>query len=503
MRLLTTSFCFSVLSLVGCSGGSSTSPPPAPALAFSLNGNASVDEKNQQITYSIDVSGFNAAELAYSIFGGADSALFSIDSATGALSFTITPDFENPDDDNADNVYDVTVQAGDSSSFGRLSLSITVNNIVEGYSVQRVVSGLNQPLFTTGFTDGTNRLYVLEKPGEIEIIDVNTGLVAATKFLNITNELSSNGERGLLGFALDPDFSNNRTFYVAVTNLAGDSEIRRYQTMQNDPDVADPATSDVILTTPQPASNHNGGSIEFGNDGLLYIAIGDGGGGGDPFANGQDPDTLLGSILRIDVTGDDFPADDARDYSIPAGNPFAAGGGAPEVFAYGLRNPYRVSFDRDTGLMYIADVGQNAHEEVNILDPANDAGVNFGWNTREGVAGYNGGADDPSFRNPVADYSHASGFGRSITGGYVYRGGTDLLRDKYVFGDFIFGRIYALPINQLDPATPLLQDSFEELTTDFTPDFGDINNISSFGTDAEDNLYIVDFDGDVFKVVVD
>ncbi len=492
----------SVILLAACSGGSTPAPQVA-QLAFSINSSVSIDEKTQAIAFTFDVSSFDAAQLSYLISGGTDRNLFSIVPGTGVLSFTISPDFENPQDTNADNVYEVTIQAGDASRVARLNLTVTINNVIEGFQVTRIVSGLNQPLFAAGFVDGSNRLYVLEKAGEIEIVDVSTGLISSTKFLNITNELLSNSERGLLGFALAPDFSSSGTFYVAVTNLSGDSEIRRYQTISGNMDVADPATGDVILTVAQPASNHNGGSIEFGADGFLYIALGDGGGGGDPFANGQDTDTLLGTIMRIDVTGDDFPADTLRDYRIPAGNPFASGGGAPEIFAYGLRNPYRASFDRNTGLMYIADVGQGEHEEVDILDPATDAGANFGWNTREGVAPFNGGANDPSFTGPVIDYTHSGGFGFSVTGGYVYRGGSDLLRGKYIFGDFVLGRVYAAQADQLDTATPILGGDLEELTSDFTPDFGAIDNISSFGVDADNNLYIVDFDGEIFQVAVE
>jgi hypothetical protein len=487
-----------ILLLSACGGSGGSSAVDQIREVFSTSASVNATENGADVSYSVNLSALGNS-LTYSISGGEDRALFGID-ASGVLTFNTPPDFERPEDADGDNVYLVTIRISDGLLFGTLALSVSVTDENEPGRLTRVATGFSQPLFVAAMTDGSGRVYVVGKGGQIDILDPATGAVNGTPFLDISTDVSTNSERGLLGFALAPDFATSRQFYVATTNLSGDTEIRRYEADAANPETTDPSTKDVILQVAQPAANHNGGWLDFGADGLLYIALGDGGGGGDPFANGQDTTTLLGTILRLDVSSDDFPGDALRDYAIPAGNPFVGTSGADEIFAYGLRNPYRASFDTTTGLIYIGDVGQDAHEEVDILDPATDAGANFGWNRREGIAPYNGGADDPSFTNPVIDYSHTSGFGRSVTGGYVYRGPEADLQGLYIFGDFISGRFWSVPADQLDPDTPILQDSFDELTTSLVPDEGEIDNISSFGVDADNNLYIVDFDGDIFRI---
>jgi glucose/arabinose dehydrogenase len=247
----------------------------------------------------------------------------------------------------------------------------------------RVATGLNQPIFAASPPGDTGRLFLVEKTGRIKILDLNSGQVAATPFLNVSGEIVSDGERGLLGLAFDPNFASNGFFYVYLTNLAGDAEIRRYQVSSN-PNLADPASVTPILTIDQTnATNHKSGWLGFGPDGNLYIASGD----GAVAANAQDVNSLLGKILRIDVHGDDFPADPARNYAVPADNPYVGAPGADEIFALGLRNPWRNSFDRGLGDFYIADVGQNQWEEINL----GQNGANYGWPVFEGPAVFAGG----------------------------------------------------------------------------------------------------------------
>ncbi len=247
-------------------------------------------------------------------------------------------------------------------------------------------------------------------------------------------------------------------------------------------------------------SNHNGGWIGFDADGLLYIATGDGGGSGDPAGSGQDTDTLLGAMLRIDIGGDDFPGDPNRQYSIPPDNPFAVTGGAPEIWAYGLRNPFRASFDRLTQLMYIGDVGQGEVEEIDLIRPG-EAGLNFGWNILEGTQVF-GGGDQSNLTAPIAEYLHGTGplEGNSVTGGYVYRGPATSLQGHYLFGDFESNNIWSLEVDSLEPGETLTADDFVQRTQSFTPDQGRINSLASFGEDDSGNLYLVDIDGEVFVV---
>jgi len=242
----------------------------------------------------------------------------------------------------------------------------------------RVGRGLDQPVFATSAPGDPDRLFIVGKTGQIQILDPATGRVNPSAFLQIPpSEISSEGDGGLIGLAFDPDYATNGQFYVFVTNASGDHEIRRYTRAAAD--AADPDSGDLILTIPHPTNtNHNGGWIGFGSDGHLYIMSGDGGGAGDPPNNARNADLLLGKVLRIDVRGDDFAADPDKDYAIPADNPFAASAGADEIWALGLRNPWRASFDRETGDLYIGDVGQDRAEEVNFQAAGAPGGANYG-----------------------------------------------------------------------------------------------------------------------------
>lgn len=370
-------------------------------------------------------------------------------------------------------------------------------------SLKRIASGFNQPLYATSPSSDSSRLFVLEKnSGAIKIVLTTSGQVLNQPFLSV-ERLSNQGERGLLGLAFSPDYESSGAFYVSLTNSNGDSEIRRYRSSSN-PDLADSASEEVLLTIPQFATNHNGSWIGFGPDGYLYISSGDGGGGNDPQQNGQDLTTLLGAMLRIDVSGDDFPNDDNRNYRIPSSNPFIGvsvndAAARPEIWAYGLRNPWRVSFDRDTGDLLIADVGQGAREEVNFQFAGSQGGENYGWRLREGdiQTPSVGGARPADNVEPIYAYPRTGSVfsGRSITGGYRYRGPITELRGSYFFADFANGQIWSLRPSSTG-FTDLIYWS-DRLKTDQ----GDVNNVASFGEDALGNLYVVDFDGDVFKFV--
>lgn len=433
--------------------------------------------------------------MTFSILAGGDAEDFSITSG-GALSFAAPPDFEAPADADNDNVYSLMLQVSDGAAVATLNLTVTVTDLAEAFSVRRVTAAASAPLALVGRAGGG--VFVAERAGRIRILDPATGVFNATPFLDITTTIGTAGEGGLLGLTLAPDYAATGDFYVHVTNTVGDTEIRRYRRSAGDPDLADAGSVNVILTVPQPDTNHNGGWIGFGQDDLLYVSLGDGGGSGDPFSNGQDVNTLLGSIVRIDPSSDAFPGDPDRDYAIPVGNPFSAGGGAPEIFAYGLRNPYRASFDRSTGDLYIGDVGEGDIEEIDLV-PAGIGGQNFGWPVREGTQTEQG-ADNAAFTPPVAEYGHGSGplQGNSITGGFVYRGPVTELQGQYVFADFISDNIWSFPVSALTQGETLPSSSFVIRNSEFTPDAGNLEGIVGFGEDETGNLYILTISGSVF-----
>ena len=380
-----------------------------------------------------------------------------------------------------------------------------------GITSQRVASGLARPIFVTAPPGDANRLFVVEQhTGRIKILNLASGVINATPFLDIDG-LATGNEQGLLGLAFHPQYDENGLFYVNLTiNGSGTTHIRRYQ-VSADPDIADPDTATTVLTYNQPQSNHNGGWIGFGpEDGLLYIASGDGGSGNDTgsghtaeIGNAQDiTDNLLGKILRIDVNGDDFPGDPARNYAIPITNPFVDSPGDDEIWAYGLRNPWRPSFDRHTGDLYIADVGQGAREEVNFQLALDPGGSNYGWRLREGsiaTPSSVGGPAPPGAVEPIHDYPHVGAplGGFSISGGYVYRGPIAALQGVYFFADYVTEQIWSFRFDGIN------KSEFANRTTELTPDVGSINSIASFGEDSAGDLYIVDLGGEIFKILPD
>ena len=354
--------------------------------------------------------------------------------------------------------------------------------VQSGMGLETVVEGLDFPVWLTS-PPGDPRLFVVEKGGRVVI--VANGSLTPTPFLDLRGQVSTGNEQGLLSLAFHPDYAANGRFFVNLTDPAGDTRVIELRVSAGDPDRADPGSARVVLAVDQPFSNHNGGLVLFGPDGMLYIGTGDGGSGGDPRGNGQDLGTLLGKLLRIDVDGGD-------PYAIPSDNPFVDTPGArPEVWAYGLRNPWRFSFDRETGDLYIADVGQNRIEEVNAVRGAG-AGLNYGWNVMEGTRCFepSEGCDRSGLTLPVTEFDH--GDGCSVTGGFVYRGSAiPDLRGRYLYSDYCSGfvRSFRLAGGRADD-----QRRLPELEPSD-------NAVTSFGQDADSEIYLLTAGGSVHRIV--
>jgi glucose/arabinose dehydrogenase len=350
---------------------------------------------------------------------------------------------------------------------------------VSAIQLAPVVGGFERPTFLTHAEDG--RLFVSEQVGRISVIE--NGQVLPPPFLDIQDQVGSEAlEQGLLSFVFHPDYTQNGSFFVNYTDLNGDTVVSRFQVSAAGPNTADPLSEQIILTVDQPFGNHNGGQLQFGPDGYLYVGMGDGGSGGDPENHGQNPATLLGALLRIDVDG-------GSPYAVPADNPFANDSSeAGEVWAYGLRNPWRFSFDRLTGDLYLGDVGQRIWEEVNFQPAAGGGGENYGWNILEGNHCYEtANCDSAGTVLPVAEYSHDSGC--SVTGGYVYRGSQyPALTGNYFFADYCSGIVWGL----------FRQDDGGWLQT-VVLESG--RTVSSFGEDMNGELYLLDHaSGEVLQV---
>jgi glucose/arabinose dehydrogenase len=366
----------------------------------------------------------------------------------------------------------------------------------------RVASGLNRPVYVTHAPGDFNRVFIVQQTGEIMILDLQGGGLIGTPFLDLSSIVSCCNERGLLGLAFHPDYMTNGFFYVNYTNSSGDTEIARYHvTSPTTSNTADPASAFAILAIAQPNSNHNGGWIDFGpNDGYLYIATGDGGSFCDPNQRAQDiTNEPLGKILRIDVDG-------GTPYAIPPGNPFVGVTGDDEIWAYGLRNPFRCGFDSENGDLYIGDVGQGEIEEIDFQSGSSSGGENYGWDCMEGDLCSNASSscstsgcvcNAPGLVPPIHQYTHS--VGNVVTGGEVYRGcAVADLAGAYFFADFGSDKIWSFVYDGT------LQ-SFEERTSELDPAGSpSIASISSFGRDAFGEIYICDlFGGEVFKIVPD
>ena len=345
--------------------------------------------------------------------------------------------------------------------------------------VPLVTNGLTHPLFVTHAGDGSGRLFVVEQGGRILVV-MNRALQAAP-FLDLTDRVLSGGERGLLGLAFHPDFRHNGRFFVNYTRTPDGATVLSEFKARAPAGQLD-GMERVLMVVPQPFANHNGGMIAFGPDGFLYVGRGDGGGRGDPNDRGQNPHELLGKILRLDV-------DRGQPYAIPADNPFAHGGGRPEVFAMGLRNPWRFSFDRQSGALWVADVGQYQWEEVDLVV----SGGNYGWRLMEGRHCFEPttGCERPELHLPVLEYGHQEGR-CSITGGYVHRGnGQPALNAIYFYGDYCSGEIFGARLEAGKP--PRVVQGPQRLLKSGL-------RISSFGEDEGGEVYVVDHSGGVYRL---
>jgi len=341
----------------------------------------------------------------------------------------------------------------------------------------RVAGGLKRPVYLTA-PPGDERLFIVEQPGRVRI--VRKGTLLRRPFLDLTDRVRARGERGLLGMAFHPDYASNGRLFVDYTDSLGTTRIEEFA-VTADPDSADRASGRLLLSVDQPYPNHNGGQVFFGPDGMLYIGMGDGGSAGDPRDNGQNRRTLLGAILRIDV-------DAPPPFGIPPDNPFVDDpGGRDEIWAWGLRNPWRSSFDRVTGDLYLADVGQNSWEEIDVL-PAGRAGANLGWNVMEGGHCFRASnCDNGSFVPPVLEYNHSQGC--SVIGGYVYRGiRLPELTGRYVYSDYCSGWLRSFRLTG-GTATERRQLPIE------AP-----GRVQSFGEDASGELYVLVRGGGVFRI---
>lgn len=354
------------------------------------------------------------------------------------------------------------------------------------YEWVEVVSGFDNPIYISHAGDGSGRLFVLEQTGYIFILDQDLQ-VLPDPFLDVSGLLTSDvfqggySERGLLGIAFHPDFENNGIFFIHYIRYDNKAIVERHTVSADDPNLADPASAAVILSVDDPFPNHNGGQLAFGPDGYLYIGIGDGGDLGDPLGNGQNTKTLLGKILRVDVNNTDT-------YTVPETNPFVGNDDyAPEIWALGFRNPWRFSFDRATGDLYIGDVGESTWEEINFQPADSPGGQNYGWNAYEGNHPFNEDTPVPDEMTlPIAEYSHNEGC--SVTAGYVYRGEMmPELQGVFFFGDYCTGGVWA--------TQPLTEGIW------LTANYGYLGHqITSFGEDEAGELYLADYKGGIYQL---
>jgi glucose/arabinose dehydrogenase len=404
------------------------------------------------------------------------------DAEAGTLPSVTEPDATLDSDDATSSESDESADGDESSTTTEASTTTTMPaDPLQGLGVELVAEGFAQPVHVTA-APGTDNLYVVEREGVIRVV-ADQG-VTDEPFLDLTDRLLSNSiEQGLLGLTFHPGFAENGRLYAYWTDPEGDSRLAEFTVPDpTDPLVADPDSERLILAVDQPAERHNAGMIQFGPDGFLYLALGDGGSGG---STAQDTSNLLGSIVRLDVDGADGSGD-GRAYGIPAGNPFGS-----EIWVYGLRNPWRFFIDAETELMYIGDVGQDRFEEINVVG-LDGAGTNFGWIEMEGDRCFRSGCDLNAYTLPVLQYGRDDGC--SVTGGVVYRGAAIPEFDgHYFFGDWCKGWVRSM---RFDQAADAVDDQF-----DWTEELAEIGQVTSFGLDADGELLTVNWDGQLHRVV--
>lgn len=377
-----------------------------------------------------------------------------------------------------------------------LSLSI-LSTSGAAPQLELIAKDLKMPVWATSTASKQNYLYILEKAGVIQILNLNTGKILDKPFLDIRDRIKIlMNEQGLLGMAFDPNFEKNGRFYINYTNLKGDTQIARFHCDPATATTADASSEHILISIDQPYRNHNGGWVGFGPDHFLYISTGDGGAGNDPKNYAQNMQSLLGKLLRIDVSAD-------KSYSIPPNNPYVNDDTIKsEIYAHGLRNPWRCDWDVETNHLFIADVGQNKEEEINYISAENLSGADFGWRLREGAASTPkkkiGGKPTASQTEPLYTYEHGAGKteGLSITGGFIYQGSIEALKGHYIFADWINPRLWSFQVEDNKPV------HFTDWTDQFKLKENKINRISSFGKDAHGELYLMEHQqGTLFKIV--
>lgn len=504
-RLILPTILFANLS--ACGGSSPSTPTPTPTSsnsppAFTSPATVSVAE-NQALAYQAAASDPNGDAVAYSIAGGSDAAQFTLD-GTGKLSFNTAPNFDDPQDSNGDNVYEVTLRASDGSANTALNLLVTVTNSKEGIAVRRIATGFNQPIQIHAVEGNPNLLYVAERGGNLYELNTQTG---ARSLLVTLPNVSTDGERGFIGFAVDVDDRNPGNVNISIMTMStrADGTIAVDWYIKNQFGLVFQSwVQPTLLTIPHATySNHNGGWIAFGPSTSsfppdLFIGVGDGGGTGDPANNAQNPNSRLGKILRLQYDPNSGGAS-VNFWTGAPGNPFASGaGGDPYIFALGLRNPFRAAFEGND--IIIGDVGQNAVEEIDILSTTSP-GPNLGWPYLEGTESYKGTAPG-GLTGPVLQYRHGNGNfqGSSVIGGLVYHGPIASLEGKYIFADFVSHHIWAVPYTRLKSGPLLDGRGYEVRDSDFAPDAGSIDQPVAFGKGSDGRAYVVDLDGEIFAV---
>jgi len=451
----------------GGGGGGGDSPPPATVgqLAVTVAGLPSGVAANVTVTGPTTTQTVTASATLTSLAPGNYTVAAGNLSAAGV-------------------VYAPSVASQNVSVAAGATGSATVTYAAARIALQAVATGLSSPLLATAPT-GDSRLFIVERPGRIRI--VKNGTLLSTPFLDVSSRVGTTGEGGLLSVAFDPAYATNGFFYVDFTDLSGNIAVERFQVSAN-PDVADPSPLRILSIAHPVNTNHYGGLVAFGPDGFLYVGVGDGGGAGDVPRNAQNLNVLLGKLLRLDVRN----ASLVQPYAIPTDNPFATSNTQRrEIWAYGLRNPWRYAFDAPSGQLYIGDVGQDRREEIDVV-PAATGGINFGWNIVEGTLCYpNDPCNKAGTTLPVLDYPHDSTGGCSISGGFVYRGNAIAgLKGRYVYSDFCSGFLRSILVVN-GAAT-------EAIDWNITS----VGQILSFGLDAAGELYMLGANGTVYRLIV-
>lgn len=456
---------FLVIGVVACGGGTTEPPAPVDSLLLLSPSGVSLGVGSTQLLSAVLVVADSDTVIVQPGWTSREAFVASVTTAGLVLGVA------------AGNTHVVADFAGLTDS---VPVTVSGGGAMPSAGLRRITSALSDPVHAVVPPGDPTRLFVVEQGGTVRIVRNDT-LLAGT-FLDISDRVSTGSEQGLLSMAFHPAYVTNGYVYVSYTNTVGTSKVVRYQV--SDPETANPASAVEILSVDQPYSNHNGGLITFGPDGMLYVGLGDGGSGGDPLGHGQNLGTLLGSILRIDVNA-------GSPYAIPADNPFVGQAGARgEIWMYGLRNPWRFSFDRSLGDVYIGDVGQNALEEIDVIMADAGGGANLGWNIMEGRSCYNAATcSTAGLTLPVAEYTHADGC--SVTGGFVYRG-TDVpdLQGRYLYSDYCSGWVRSFTFFGGIPVDPRQW-----------PDLSPGPGVTSFAEDARGEVYVLTQNGVLYRIV--